>query len=453
MRGNQPPPPDGGPPGAIHVEAYSHSPNSFDDPTVINRAEPFALPDKPGDQNFEVRVDRAGNRRPLRAGGHVRLFGRWVIENQHEDLCWTHKWGLGPDAIKLKVGCVWAELHPFHWQSIELVEALDSERNIETLSLAAPVYEETYQRGAALDPFKIVVAGHVYIADDRSNYHETMAANAHIKAPPPPAGSQPGDYKGAYFEEVLINGTGLDVSKVRKIRVVEDGIRVTASVTAPPKVAAFPAPGGYKPQQVADIHDPANNKSAFQARYTVWLVPKLAAFVSQSVPASMVVGWKYQVSVTLRNAGTKTWTPVGTQHHALGSQSPQDNKVWGLNRVKVPFSVAPGEEAPFNFEVTAPSTPGVYDFQWRMVHEFLEWFGDYTPKVSVSVIDLEDPPRISNVGYEGGTDRGIIEWTTDKPATSQVEYGETTERIRKTPLDEDLVTLHTVVLTGLSSNR
>jgi hypothetical protein len=65
----------------------------------------------------------------------------------------------------------------------------------------------------------------------------------------------------------------------------------------------------------------------------------------------------------------------------------------------------------------------------------------------------DERPTISDVRYEGGADRGTMDWTTDIPATSQVEYGETPERIRKTPLDTDLVTSHTAVLTGLTSNK
>ncbi len=132
-----------------------------------------------------------------------------------------------------------------------------------------------------------------------------------------------------------------------------------------------------------------------------WIVAELeverdAAFApSQSVPTTMVAGRKYKVSLRMRNTGSTTWTPAGVSYYALGSQSPQDNKIWGLNRIKVPTSVPPGGEITFAFEVTAPSTPGTYDFQWRMVHEWVEWFGDYTPKVKVSVT----PPQLS-VGIE-----------------------------------------------------
>jgi len=47
------------------------------------------------------------------------------------------------------------------------------------------------------------------------------------------------------------------------------------------------------------------------------------------------------------------------------------------------------------------------------------------------------------------TTEATITWTTDEPATSQVEYGQTTAYGLVTPLDEELVTTHTVTLTGL----
>lgn len=45
-----------------------------------------------------------------------------------------------------------------------------------------------------------------------------------------------------------------------------------------------------------------------------------------------------------------------------------------------------------------------------------------------------------------------VTWTTNEPATSQVEYGLTTAYGSLTPLDATLVTLHAVTLTGLSAS-
>ncbi len=108
-----------------------------------------------------------------------------------------------------------------------------------------------------------------------------------------------------------------------------------------------------------------------------------ATFVSQSVPTAMNAGQQYSVSVTMHNSGTKTWTAGDL--HRLGSQNPQDNATWGMTRANVPASVAPGQNATFTFTVTAPTSPGTYNFQWRMLQEGVEWFGGYTENVAVSV--------------------------------------------------------------------
>src|SRR3954471_13178612 len=88
-------------------------------------------------------------------------------------------------------------------------------------------------------------------------------------------------------------------------------------------------------------------------------------FVSQDVPATMVAGGVYHVSVTMRNIGRSTWT--FHDRYKLSSVNPTDNVTWGLKRVRLPFSlsVLPGATYTFAFDATAPSTSGHYNFQWR----------------------------------------------------------------------------------------
>jgi hypothetical protein len=115
-----------------------------------------------------------------------------------------------------------------------------------------------------------------------------------------------------------------------------------------------------------------------------------AIVVAQSVPSTMVAGQRYTVSVRMKNIGGTTWTAA--EGYRLGSQNPQDNLTWGLHRVGLPASVAPGGEVTFNFTVIAPSTPGTYNFQWRMVQDGVGWFGDPTPSVAVNVIRFRPRP-------------------------------------------------------------
>lgn len=107
-----------------------------------------------------------------------------------------------------------------------------------------------------------------------------------------------------------------------------------------------------------------------------------AAFVSQTVPSSMTAGQVASVSVTMSNTGTTTWVP-GT--YLLGSLNPQGNVTWGLNQVALGASVAPGGQATFNFNISAPSTAGTYNFQWGMMQSGVGYFGSATPNVAINV--------------------------------------------------------------------
>jgi len=103
-----------------------------------------------------------------------------------------------------------------------------------------------------------------------------------------------------------------------------------------------------------------------------------ALFVSLSVPAQMSPGQTVGVLVTMRNVGTATWTAADSIK--LGAQNPQDNSTWGVSRVELEAgdSIAPGQAKTFPFQVTAPSSAGVHNFQWRMLAETVEWFGDFS---------------------------------------------------------------------------
>ena len=108
-----------------------------------------------------------------------------------------------------------------------------------------------------------------------------------------------------------------------------------------------------------------------------------AAFISQSVPLETVAGRSYNVSVTMRNTGTSTWT--ATNQYKLGSQNEQDNQRWGFNRVVVPTDVPPGAEVTLSYIVNAPPTAGTHNFQWGMLQEGAQWFGEYTANIPVNV--------------------------------------------------------------------
>src|SRR6185295_5415544 len=90
----------------------------------------------------------------------------------------------------------------------------------------------------------------------------------------------------------------------------------------------------------------------------------LARFDSQSVPSSVYVGQTFNVSVTLTNTGTDTWTCCSGNAYRLGVENAAYDH-WGLIRVDVSGSVATSQQYTFTFTATAPATAGTYGFQWR----------------------------------------------------------------------------------------
>jgi hypothetical protein len=117
------------------------------------------------------------------------------------------------------------------------------------------------------------------------------------------------------------------------------------------------------------------------------LTENKAQFIKQSVPARLILGETTQVSVTMRNIGLKSW--LSSDGIKLGSQALEDNVLWtGNSRVLMgSLPVAPGQDHIFTFNITAPSTAGDYSFQWLMIREGVEWFGEPSSLVRIRVDD------------------------------------------------------------------
>lgn len=101
-----------------------------------------------------------------------------------------------------------------------------------------------------------------------------------------------------------------------------------------------------------------------------------AAFIEyRDIPQVMRPGEIRQVSVCMKNTGD---TDVRKQDRYrlgffnLGGESP-----WGINRIELNEgeTIKKNQNKTFNFTIVAPTTSGEYHFQWLMVHEGIEWFG------------------------------------------------------------------------------
>jgi len=111
-----------------------------------------------------------------------------------------------------------------------------------------------------------------------------------------------------------------------------------------------------------------------------------AEFIAQqNVPALLRLNQKNTVNVTMKNIGLTTWTKASG--YKLGSLNTQDNSVWGFNRVNLSDTdaILPGQEKTFEFEITAPSSAGYTNFQWKLIKEGVEWFGGLTPNKTIAI--------------------------------------------------------------------
>jgi hypothetical protein len=171
-------------------------------------------------------------------------------------------------------------------------------------------------------------------------------------------GSGNGEY--APFEEVRITANSAPSGKVFDTWVINSGIPSIANILSSSTTLQLG-------ESVASI----------TAIYKDIPLVNGATFQSQVVP-ELVPGETISVSVIMKNTGTSTWTSEGG--YKLGSQNPEDNMAWSLNRVGLNEgdSINPGEEKTFIFDITVPGEDGIYYFQWQMIQENVGWFGSKT---------------------------------------------------------------------------
>ena len=84
--------------------------------------------------------------------------------------------------------------------------------------------------------------------------------------------------------------------------------------------------------------------------------------------------------------------------------------------------------------------------------QFMDAAGNWSlPATDTIVLDATAPVLSGVTAANIGTNTATISWTTDEPATSQVEYGAGTTFTTVTPVDGSLVTTHSLVISGLAA--
>jgi hypothetical protein len=135
---------------------------------------------------------------------------------------------------------------------------------------------------------------------------------------------------------------------------------------------------------------PNNGHQSLTGSVNVYGLRRWAKFIWDELASSQLrtlkPGQQFTDYAVFQNVGTTTWT-WGME--AMGTQSPQDNMDWGTDRVDLPMAesvpVDPGQFVAFTLRLTAPRVPGTYTYQWRMVQENIDWFGDSMPSITITV--------------------------------------------------------------------
>lgn len=119
---------------------------------------------------------------------------------------------------------------------------------------------------------------------------------------------------------------------------------------------------------------------------TVVVAANAARYILLTTPSSVAAGSTFNVSVTMKNVGTTTWT----QAAGFGLAPAPGNPTWGVTKIAMGAadSIARGSTKTFTFSCTAPSTAGNYSMRWRMRRDsgaFTGFFGDLTPAKTITV--------------------------------------------------------------------
>ncbi len=88
-------------------------------------------------------------------------------------------------------------------------------------------------------------------------------------------------------------------------------------------------------------------------------------FISSTIDSQLQPGQTFNGFITIKNTGTTAWTSEGLK---FGLKPFGDALKFGIGDIMIPDGtiIEPGQEFSFPVTITAPSTPGVYDLQFRM---------------------------------------------------------------------------------------
>lgn len=123
---------------------------------------------------------------------------------------------------------------------------------------------------------------------------------------------------------------------------------------------------------------------------------KQAGGPSNGAQHSLCPGQKFEFWFKVKNTGTLTWSDVNKNEPGKAVRLGfKQGETFGIpSRVSIndasSKTVAPGASVTFTLKGTAPTTPGVYKTEWRLVSELVKWFG---PEMWLTFHVTGTPPK------------------------------------------------------------
>ena len=156
------------------------------------------------------------------------------------------------------------------------------------------------------------------------------------------------------------------------------------------------------------------------------------------IPTTMCVGQTAPIAITMQNTGISSWIPASSNPnnpYRLGSLSPPGNNNWGPSRVDLTGTVASGTQYTFSFTATAPGAPGTYSFQWKMVQDPGQYFGQPTTNVQINVVacTLSVSSNPSSVPADGVSASSITIQTVNNQASVPISLSTTLGTLSASP--------------------
>jgi hypothetical protein len=131
-----------------------------------------------------------------------------------------------------------------------------------------------------------------------------------------------------------------------------------------------------------------------------------AQLVAATLPASMETGQTITVRLSFKNNGISTWSE--SAQFRLGAANDQDPFATARQYLAPGRTVAPGQQATFAFDMTAPANPGTYHTQWQMLKEGVARFGDIVARDVV--VAAAPPPEQRKLLLQSGRFSTEVSW-------------------------------------------